>query len=1019
MKTPPEPRGTSAAPRRGRLAWLAGATASLFATGDAAAAPPWGTPQMQPGISIVTCAGTDRDVLGNPVPASASFVCGLLDLRNPTAPLYGTNGGAAPLWNPPMSHEANWTAEHLGIVFGTEIDKDGDMYLAAGGLYPTGWGGAGFYVRYGNLGGGATSLAAAGTVYKIDRNTGVPSVFTVLPQQATTLVPGFSSGPGLGNIAYDADFDQFFITNMEDGKIYRVGAAGGAPIGTAFDPLTADNGAAGMPPIAQRLWGISVFGKKIYYAVWNTGNTTDPGKIRRVDLDGTGAILPGTDVEILTVPGSSTLSGDWNTVQAPVGDIEMSADGKTMILAQRTQRNWGSYIATSNHAGKVFIAKLTGATWAVTNTLETGNSWGHGETYGGTDFGMEGGAQEKVIWASSADLAGPPGPHGLQGTRPADFPVVSAIVPNCFKVPYDPAYTTSGPDYKGVGGDVDIMQESRCAELSVKDIRCPDAVGGNFSVSLSGVNNSGQTAAYIVLTPCLPSELTGGAITVQPLPSGVLTLATPVPNGGTFSQNLALPFTTGGNKVCFRVTLLNETGAECCTEKICIDVPRCDCAEIIDKRITCEVTSTGLIKYTIDLTIKNRTNFGTPHPFAHAFFLPPAGFSPSNVTPTPNPIPPGGTGVIHTCYYGLPGKLCFNLSLHAETLADCCSLTDVCLDLPDCTTGHDEPDTCELERRVPCCPSAAGGVPFATAHFTICNNSTVPRTYTWTTSSKLVPPCTKVLAPSAFAPPGGTIGPVPPGGCVTVPIMIRCEGFAPGECASYTICTSFDPLIPPVCCTGVVFRPKQGEVVVKPGAGADGLAIGPGETKTLRLVLANDWDTPISGSILLSDELGILGLAPDTAGERLALMTVPFSIPARGSVEVPVSIRRYDDGFRAPDFTSLQARLAGDGSVLPIAEIPIQLLRPDGATPRFAIGDIRTTVGPVPALNLTVQTFVGKRYRVQESSNLVNWVNSECTVVDAEQNPDGTFNGTGGQVTCTVTCSLANPKRFYQVTEVP
>ena len=36
-----------------------------------------------------------------------------------------------------------------------------------------------------------TSLAAAGTIYKIDRITGVPTVFSVLPQQATNLGAGF------------------------------------------------------------------------------------------------------------------------------------------------------------------------------------------------------------------------------------------------------------------------------------------------------------------------------------------------------------------------------------------------------------------------------------------------------------------------------------------------------------------------------------------------------------------------------------------------------------------------------------------------------------------------------------------------------------------------------------------------------------------------------------------------------------------------------------------------------------
>ena len=115
-----------------------------------------------PGIAIVTSIAPDTDASGNPVPSSAAFTCGLLDLRNPTAPLYGINGPAAPLWNPPMSHETSWTADNLGMLFGSEIDADGDMYVAAGGLYPASYIGN-FYRRYGNLGGGATSLTTPST----------------------------------------------------------------------------------------------------------------------------------------------------------------------------------------------------------------------------------------------------------------------------------------------------------------------------------------------------------------------------------------------------------------------------------------------------------------------------------------------------------------------------------------------------------------------------------------------------------------------------------------------------------------------------------------------------------------------------------------------------------------------------------------------------------------------------------------------------------------------------------------
>ena len=1010
MKT----RNASPRPRAPLAATIA---ASLSLASSSFGVAPWGTPQMQPGIAIVTCIAPDTDALGNPVPSSVAYTCGLLDLRNPTAPLYGINGPAAPLWNPPMSHETSWTADNLGMLFGSEIDADGDMYVAAGGLYPAAFMGS-FHRRYGNLGGGATSLAAAGTIYKLDRMTGAPSVFSVLPQQATNLGAGFTSGPGVGNVAYDADFDQFFATNLEDGKIYRIPAAGGAPIGTTFDPLTADNGAPGMPPISERLWGICVHAKKVYYAVWNTGDPTDPGKIRRVDLDPTGDILPGTDVEILTVPGSTTMGTDWNAVQAPVGDIEISADGKTMILAQRTQRDWGGYVATANHAGKVFIARLTGATWATTNTLESGNSWGHGETYGGTDFGMEAGTQEQVIWATSADLAGAPGPHGLQGTRVTDFPVVSAIVPNCFKVPYDPGYTTSGPDFKGIGGDVDIMQELRCTQVAVKEVRCPTEPGLPYDVDITLTNHTGKTVKYLFFTPCPTGDLPAGAITGQPTPSGIITFpGTGLADGATVNQTIGLPAPAAGGKFCFRLTLLDSTGANCCTEKFCVDLPACDCVEIIGQTITCEPTTSGLVKYTLDLTIRNRTNFGpTPFGFAQVTFLPPGGFAPPIVAPSPNPIPPGGTGVVHTCYYGLPGTLCLNFVVHDAALELCCALENFCIELPECPPhdpGH--PDTCKLEERVACCPDAAGGAPHATAHFTICNNSTVPRTYTWNATSSLVPPCTVVLPPGAFTPSSGTIGPVPPGGCVTIPIQIRCDGFNPGGCAAFEICASFDPAVPPVCCRSMVYRPLPGEVVVK----SDGAvpAIAAGDTTTASFTLDNPGTEPILASLLLVDESGILALGRDgSPGSTPLRISIPLA--AGASVPLTLDLWRLDDGHRAPDFTSIVVYQEGQG-LTRLTDMPVRLIASTAGAPVFAIKSIELSDNPSPLVTLTVPTQLGKTYRVQESGDLVNWINAACSVLNTEVNPDGTFDGTGGDVRCGVPCFVTEPRRFYKVIETP
>jgi hypothetical protein len=545
-----------------------------------AAASPWPGDMMQPGISVATCSAPTK-VNGVNVPAAAQFVFGLLDLRNPPPAKYGVGGPPAPLWNPPMHHEASWTAQNLGMVFGTEIDGTGNIYLTAGGIYPSGWGNLYTAFRgYGALGGGATSLAAAGTIYKIDRITGVPTVFnsTPLPQQATNMGAGFTSGPGLGNIAYDKTNNQFFVTNMEDGKIYRLNAAG-ALVGTAFDPLTADNGAAGMPPLTERLWGICVYNRQVYYSVWNVGNVVSPSKIRRVNLDGTGAFLPLTDVEVLTVPGSSTMAYDWATVQLPTSDIEISQDGKKMMLAQRGLRDWGpdngvaSYIAATNHSGKVLQATLTGAVWSVVSGIQSGNSWGHGEGYGGVDWGMENGLQEEVVWCSSADLAHGPGPHGLQGTRPADFfPTFPfAKVPLYFKVPYDPAATTAGPDEKGIGGDVDIMQldiPTPCIRIARQQMGCKDGKQrwtvtfentSDFDISYAAIDGiTGGVTGPTTLFPILPAVQLGEFKTMG------FDFTVPAPAPGEF---------------CFELLIHNADLSKCCSTKVCVKPELCLCIQ--------------------------------------------------------------------------------------------------------------------------------------------------------------------------------------------------------------------------------------------------------------------------------------------------------------------------------------------------------------------------------------------------------------------------------------------------------
>jgi hypothetical protein len=209
---------------------------------------------MQPGIAALTCAAQQTDASSNSVPAANAFPFGLVDLRNPSpVPHYTTLGSGAILWNPPMYHHPDWSVDKIGCVFGIAVDRDGNIYLAAHSLYVPFWGPPWFgnpYLMLGSLA-GPNPTNASGTIYRVDALTGNVTVFAVLPQQADPNLPwNPAAGPGIGNLTYDPAHDQFFATNLEDGKIYRLTKSGiTGVIAEVYDPLAPDNGLPGMPPL--------------------------------------------------------------------------------------------------------------------------------------------------------------------------------------------------------------------------------------------------------------------------------------------------------------------------------------------------------------------------------------------------------------------------------------------------------------------------------------------------------------------------------------------------------------------------------------------------------------------------------------------------------------------------------------------------------------------------------------------------------------------------------------------------
>lgn len=963
---------------------------------------PWGD-SMQRGIAAATCAAQ------NSIAQDEAWVVGYYDVRAPSSGFYGPCGATVPIWNPPLYHHDSWNVENIGNVYGIAIDRDGDVYVAAHGLHSKTWV-IGYHHRYGNLGGGATDLAAAGTIYKLDRVTGAASVFAVIPgQQATNLGGGFTSGPGIGNICYDEQSDQFFATSLEDGRIYQIDNTGF--VASSFDPMDLDDGEPGMPPIDELLWGIEVSNNSIYYAVWNTGNAADPGKIRKVDLNGSGNFLPATDVEVLTVPAAS--GGFYASV--PVADITFSADQQTMVLGTRTMRGLtDSY----NHSSSVHVAVPgTAPNWTTTKTMATGCSAAAGEAYGGVAFGEDNGSPEKILWSTSADMATAAGPHGLFGVRVDDIPVSGKAV-DSFKVPYDPAFTASGPDVKGSGGDVEIMRgEGADCEVRVLSVECPESKDEDYVVKLQITNNSDVTAVYALLTPCLDGDLPAGAITTQPEPSSVFALPTPLPPGGSTTITVGIPggLSVSGETVCFRLTLLNRTGGRCCTTKVCVNLPRCDCAELIRSDIDCEQLADGTVKYTITLTVRNRTDLSDlPYDFTHANFLPPVGFAPATVVLS-TPIPPGGTGTVQTCYFGVPGPICFSLALHDETLENCCDIEKICLDLPLCGDPC-PPDRCALTSRVVCCPLTGK------AHivFTVCNNCTETRTYEWVARSIRVPGCDVVLSAKSFLEPAGSLS-VEPGECASVRIEIDCEELTPGSCAGYQVCAKHHPDVHPLCCTGVVYRPEDPTIPVVKLSDPDVVDIGTDPT-VIRLAVENPSEEPRDVILTAIDEFGDVSFSAfGEAGERAFQLLVRLEPGETVDVEmVALSLR----GVSGPEFGDIAIWINDPGAdrgepalVFPARRaeglrVPLPARAPD--IERFQISEL-----PFARVIMGFSTKPGETYQIQQSTDLLTWKDTTCTVVDTVVDEEGRFPGNGEQMLAVVPCHEVGVRHlFYRVVQV-
>ncbi|YCM46501.1 hypothetical protein V2O64_10770 [Verrucomicrobiaceae bacterium 227] len=952
---------------------------------------------MSPGITAATCSGQKRDGVGNPVSASDAYVFGMMDLRAPSAPDYTTLGGSATMWSAPMWHDSTWTAKDMGCVFGIAIDPQGNTYTAANGLWEPVYGTAWFgdpYLRYGDIGrAGSDELGASGTIYKIDALTGVASVFVRVPQVSDPnlpIVPGTGTtkgGPGLGNITVDYSSGNLFATSLDDGKIYQYSPSGSS-LGT-FDPFTVEaSPTPGMIPLGERLWAIEAHAGKLYFSVWNGGTASNRNEIWSVNLPG-GVIDGGSLAMEFQVPASY---GANSSDSITVSDLSFSSDGNTMLIGERSLRNYGAngaladHYAPHNHTTSGRKAEFISGAWVLTGDVATGNNASQGEAYGGIEFGFEAGAPEAVVWLSSADIATGAGPHGLQGMRMTDFPAPAgppSKVTDSYVVPYVPGTGPSGPDFKGMGGDLDTMKEGECARIVVRRVNCPKEPGGPFTVTLNVTNLGPKPASIFNVVPTPAGSLPGGAIGVQPTPTGWQPLPSVLNTGDSANITLTLPGLSGGEFACFNLTLLDSKFEECCTETVCVDIPKCECAIVHGVEVKCRQLADGTWVYDLSVTVENTSHLiGSPlSAYGISFGPDVAAFSPNYLDISGSPLNPGDTRTFNTTYSGPSGVMCFKLALHSEGNEECCILEKVCVDLPPC--GDDDPTVADCCRLTPeltyCCPLEGEGLlasEGARVRYTICNKSRVERTYEWKienmgpgfVSFAQVDPVTGAVTEIT----GGVIGPVPPGRCQTIEIIIICN-MPYGECADYVITSSAGAGSPSLVCRGRICRPKPDATVIK-AASDDPVELGVGEVRAYEYIVSNPSDVPADIPVSIVSSYGIIGisLSPDKpgfsalettvrvpAGSEEKLVVYLSQIPVRGVVPAHFVRLRAKVGDLLSDpadaHVSVITLLSGDDGALPFSVIDL------GDNQGFIKLDLFLQKGPmemaVEEFNLTTKSW--------------------------------------------------------------
>ncbi|MFZ1573356.1 MAG: hypothetical protein IPP08_12075 [Chlorobiota bacterium] len=558
-------------------------------------------------------------------------VIGLVNTRNcdGLAP-FGVNWTSATttIYHGPTN---NWIASNLGQVYGIAIDSKNNIYTTSTSVYnhvaePLEFGPAG-----------------PGGVYKIDYASGnisnilTSSIYTTSATSSigTSKIPngdGVNHGPGLGNICYDKDNDKLYVTNMEDGRIYRInpttnkidavydpGASSpiAAPLGTTNPTMNADGGTNGFAPIGERLWGIGYnpVDKRIYYSVWVEGygsnSPTTYNVIRSVSVNAAGFIPTSDQFEFKLLDVASGYLPNSTSVppifySMPISDIEFTLDGKKMLVGEcGVNQNYSEiFPINTGHSNRVFEYRGAAGSWIFNQTinLSVAGSFTHLNSSGGVDYGVSyntptiqgqcGQAKcDSIIWTTGNFLVNSPLVYGLQST-PASGNT--------------PATATSLGHFVDLNGIFTQNDKTQIGDVDIFKGECKGAIPSpcdKIDVTANSLSQTRGDCCWDFTVSGLIPAGTFDHITATPITPGVFFSSTSAPAGwGTnLVSNIAswsptsgpiITDSTSGLKSCF----VNTSGSAVFSVQfafyttqggVCYDTVRLDCAPVQIQNDSC------------------------------------------------------------------------------------------------------------------------------------------------------------------------------------------------------------------------------------------------------------------------------------------------------------------------------------------------------------------------------------------------------------------------------------------------